>query len=335
MNKKVRIIVILGVLCLVLAAYALVTMISKDNENGETEIILSQIESDDVTAFSYQHHNDTEYTKELYSFVKEDGTWYYEADEAFPVHQLMADAKAKVIGTVTAQRIVAENPEDISQYGLDEPYLTVSVSDAKNTYVYHVGNYNESTTTYYIMQEGNDTVYLADSQMFIAFDLQLWDMISKEDTPKLNSDSFTEIDFQIKGQNIHLKKTKLDSDYVKSEWYLLDENGQIIENTNKVATAQYPKLLPEITYLREIDYKCEKADYGLYGFDNPEMVITIDYEENGKADSITFTVGSVTSENHIYEDYYIKSDKSDAVMTVNYEILEKISAISDENFVIE
>lgn len=327
MNKKVRIIVILGVLCLALAGYAIVTAISKDSEESEKDIVLSYIEPEDMTSFSYQHHNDEEYTDDLYSFVKEDGVWYYEPDKEFPVNQIMAETKATIISDITAERLVEENPDDIAQYGLDEPYLTVSVSDAENTYVYQVGDYNASTTTYYIMQEGKDAVYLADSELFIAFDIQLWDMITKENFPELDVDTFTRVTFEFPDQKIDLKKAKLEKDYVKAEWYLLDDNGQIIENTNKVVTGQYPKLIPDLTYLREVDHKCEASEYEQYGFNNPEMKISVEYEIDGKTDSFELIVGCITSENYIYEDYYAKSNKSDAVLTINYELLEQLSVM--------
>ena len=331
MNKKLRIIVILGVLCLALIAYALVTNVLKGTDESDTGIILSKISNSEITGFSFQHHKDDEYTKEKYSFVKEDGKWYYEADRDFPVQQGMADTKASVISEITAKRVVEENPSDISQYGLDEPYLTVSVSDSENTYIYHVGDYNESTTTYYIMQEGVDTVYLADAQLFIAFDLQLWDMIAMEDFPELDLDTFTAVSFEFPSQKIELKKAKLEKDYVKSEWYLLDDNGEIIESTDKVETAQYPKLIPELDYLRQVDYKCTEDEYELYGFNNPEMVIKIEYEIGGAADNFELIIGSITSENYIYEDYYAKSNKSDAVLTIKYELLEELSAMDKEN----
>lgn len=335
MNKKIRIIVILGVLCLVLAGYAVVTSISKNSEESEEGIVLSSMDPEDMTGFSYQHHNDEEYTDEIYSFVKEDGIWYYEDDKDFPVYQLMAETKAEIISEITAERVVEENPDDIARYGLDNPYLTVSVSDAENTYVYHVGDYNASTATYYILKEGSDTVYLADSELFIAFDIQLWDMISKETFPELDVETFTRVTFEFPNQKIDLKKAKLESDYIKEEWYLLDDNGQILENTNKVETSQYPKLIPEFIYLREVDYKCEDLEYEQYGLSNPEIKISVEYEIDGKADSFVLLIGSITSENSIYEDYYAKSNKSDAVMTISYELLEKLSVMNKENMILQ
>ena len=335
MNKKIRIIVVLGVLCVALASYAIVTSILNDAEDTETNIVLSSVSSEDLTGFSFQHHKDAEYTEDVYSFVKKAGTWYYDDDKDFPVNQAFAQTKAEVIREIKAERIVEENPEDISQYGLDEPYLTVSVSDTENTYVYYVGDYNESTTTYYIMQEGHDAVYLADAQLFIAFDLQLWDFISKEEFPELDVDSFTAISFEFPSEKISLKKAKLEKDYVKSEWYLLDDNGQIIENTDKVETDQYPKIIPTFEYLRAVDYKYEDNEAGLYGFDKPELIIKIEYEINGEKDNFELIIGSVTAENHIYEDYYAKSNKSDAVLTIKFDLLEELSMMNKDAMIIK
>lgn len=335
MNKKKRIIVILGILCLALIAYALVINLTGESEDDSEEIVLSSLNPEDVISYSYKHYDDAEYGDELYTFVKENGAWYYEADRDFPVSQFMATSKVNSVCEITAKRVVEEKPEDIAQYGLDTPYLTVSVSDSADTYTYHVGDYNSSTLTYYVMQEGNDTVYLADAQLFLAFDVQLWDMIEKEDIPEIDEEALKQISFKFPEEEIVLKKAKLEKDYVKSEWYLLDENSEIMENTNKIVTEQSAKLVNTLSYLREVDYKCEESEYSLYGFNNPSLVISLVYDNGGTEDELIFTIGTQTAENHIYEDYYIISNKSEAVLTINYEILEALVAIDKNSMISE
>lgn len=335
MKKNKRIIAILLALCLALISYALVINFVNNSEEDGDELILSSLDDDNITSFSYKHYGDEEYGDDEYCFIKENDIWYYNDDRDFPVNQNMAISKVKGISEVTAKRVVEENPKDIAQYGLETPYLTVSILDENHSYTYNVGNYNSSTQTYYVMQDGEDVVYLADSQLFIAFDIQLWDMLKKEEIPEIDEDSLKQISFKFSDDEIILKKEKLENDYIKPQWYLLNENKEIIENTNKIETAQYTDLVTNLSYLRAIDYKCDESDYPLYGFDNPNILISITYDNNGVDDELVFIVGTETSENYIYEDYYIKSNKSEAVMTISYELLEKITALDKKNMVIE
>lgn len=335
MNKKIRIIVILGVLCLLLAGYVIITNISDNGENEDNTITLSGISAEEMTSFSYQHYGDAEYGDELYTFVKESGIWYFEDDKDFPVSQRVAMAKAEIIGNITAERVVEENPDDIAHYGLDTPYLTVSVSDGEDTCTYHVGDYNASTMTYYIMQEGIDTIYLADADLFVAFDVQLWDMIEKETFPTLDVDTFKQMTFEFPDEQIILKNVKLEKDYIKSQWYLLDENAEVIENTDTIVTGQYPKLITALDFLREIDYRCDESEYSKYGFDNPALVITIDYEVDSEMKQLVLTIGSQTSENHIYEDYYVMTNQSEAVLTIEHSALETIASMDKNSMLSE
>jgi len=333
MNKKLRVLIILGVLCLAIIGYLAVNaVVSKDSEE-ETGIVLSSVNVEDIISFSYQHHDDEEYDDQLYNFICDKGVWYYEPDKAFPVSQNMASAKAQVISKVTAQRVVEENPSDLAAYGLDKPYLTVTLSDKDDTYTYFVGDYNASTTTYYITQEGSNTVYLADADLFLAFDVQIWDMMQKQEVSIPDYESYTKVAIKNNQYNIVLKKDKLEADYIKEEWYLLDSDSQIVPNTDKIETAQYPKLISGLTFLRQVDYYCDEEDFKSYGFNNPSLIITIDYEDAGKLKQFVLTVGKQTTENSIYEDFYCLTSESNAVFTITYESLEKLNTIDKNSLV--
>ena len=48
----------------------------KQEEEEASKVVVTDISTEDVKAFSYQYNNET------LSFVKEDDTWYYEADKS-------------------------------------------------------------------------------------------------------------------------------------------------------------------------------------------------------------------------------------------------------------
>ena len=337
MKKKKKIVIIVAVFCVLFMAYLLIEKLSENKPVTDKGIMLSQISAADMTGFSYQHYNNEEYGDEVYSFIKEDGTWFYEADRDFPVNQKFINAKVQSVAAIYADRVVDEHPADLSVYGLDIPYLTVSATDSENSYIYHVGDYNASTTTYYVLEESTGIVYLADADLFMAFDVQIWDMLDALEKDKLKSldkNTFTRIKLEYPTETIELLNTMTDKDYVKKQWYLLDENSNILENTDTVSTGQFPALIADISYLREVDYKYEESESEYYGFTEPFLIITVDYMEGDQEKQFVLTIGSQTVENYIYEDYYALTNQSDAVFTIEYSVLESIIAIEKESLTI-
>lgn len=77
----------------------------KQEEEEASKVMVTDITTEDVNAFSYQYNNET------LSFVKEDGTWYYEADKSIsldqdtmetlvaPQHNLRQSRKSRIMRT--------------------------------------------------------------------------------------------------------------------------------------------------------------------------------------------------------------------------------------------
>ena len=331
MKKKARLLMVLLLLVVLAAALLLISKFGKDSETEDETLVLKHMDADAITSFSYQHRASEEYDDKLYRFEKEGGVWYYAEDRNFPVNQSFAAAKAKIIETVEAERVVEENPKDLAPYGLKDPYLTVSISDGKETGTYYVGDYNASTTTYYLRMEGDNTVYLADANLFLAFDMQVWDMIDKESDPVLDAASFEKITFAFPDRTIVLEREERQNDTVQPNWYLLDENGNRMENTDFAAAGQYAKKIAGLSYAREVDYQCTEAEEGRYGFTEPALVITAAYRENDTPQTFVLTIGGQSEESNIYEDLYVRSSTSAAVFTITYEDLEPFFEVSIED----
>ena len=91
----------------------------KEQIKNSDEIIL-QISPETVTALSWE--NETE----SLAFHK-DGTWLYDADEAFPVDE---DAVNELLSLFEEFGVsfVIDDVEDFSQYGLDDPVCTIHIT---------------------------------------------------------------------------------------------------------------------------------------------------------------------------------------------------------------
>ena len=81
--------------------------------------------------------------------------------EWIELDQSMIRTLTFVLSTVWAERIVDEDPEDLSVYGLDMPSARTVVTDSHgNTVVYLVGDITPFRTSYFVMEEGNPNVFV-------------------------------------------------------------------------------------------------------------------------------------------------------------------------------
>ena len=146
-------ILMLGVLAGLCVAIAAVLGLEKhiDSINAVNEEIIS-LAPDSLTRVSWTRDGST------LSFIKEDGVWRDEQDEAFPVDQ---DAMQELLArfeTVQASFVI-EDVEDYSQYGLDEPQCTITLSDGDGDTVVELGGYSTMDDKRYVTL-GQGTVYL-------------------------------------------------------------------------------------------------------------------------------------------------------------------------------
>lgn len=151
---------------------------AEEKEKSEAEakkITVAEINTDDITAFSYENEG-TELT-----FSKTDGSWIYDED---PTLLLDQDAVASLLSNVT--KVTAEDEvkdyDDISDYGFDAPTQTVHVKTADLEYVFTFGMNNSLLNQDYLMREGDDTVYLVSTTIKNAFAKTVLDLTEEEDT---------------------------------------------------------------------------------------------------------------------------------------------------------
>ena len=159
----------------------------KEAQKEEDEKIkLTGMSADKVTEFSYQNNG------EEITFVKEDDTWYYQADKSVSIKQTSITSMLSNVGTITAGQKL-EAPEDISEYGFDEPQNVIRVKGTDQELTITIGMYNSMTSQYYLMVSGDDSVYLVDSTIYTAFQKSVADVTEEPETDT-SEDGSTEED---------------------------------------------------------------------------------------------------------------------------------------------
>lgn len=146
----------------------------QEEAKKEAEAIpVASLETEGITGFSYLWEG-----QEL-SFEKEGDTWYYSGDKGISLVQTMITTMLGNLSEVTAaQQITA--PEDIKEYGFDEPSNVITVRLGQEETVFTIGIQNAITGQYYLMASGDETVYLVDSQLPSAFGRSLEELTEED-----------------------------------------------------------------------------------------------------------------------------------------------------------
>ena len=168
--------------------------------------------------------------------------------------------------------------DDLTEYGLDSPSNSVTVTTDDGTTKFNIGDENTSTNQYYIAKDDEDsTVYVVSSSIVTPFMNSLYDYAQGEDFPTIDSST--------------VKKVQVSQD---EDSYILEENsdgatwdvstdGSDKETADTTAAGNVTSGLGSLAYDQFTDYNAE--DFSKYGLDKPYATITVDYQEEAENDS--------------------------------------------------
>ena len=133
------------------------------------------------------------------SFVKEDGTWYMADDREIPLDQTYIDAMENTYASLTATRQIDE-PDALSDYGLDSPAYTVQATDADgNTTTFSVGD--AADENYYLtVDSAQAPVYTVTSSSVSVLQYDLDTLVEKDTMPAIGSGNLLTAEFTENGQ---------------------------------------------------------------------------------------------------------------------------------------
>ena len=186
--KLVSAVVVLGVLC---AAYEGVNFYvtsqeEKETEENDTSVDLVSLEADDITAVSFTADQDN------VEFDKKDDTWTEKSDANFPVNQDTVDSAVKGVASLTADQEISD-VEDMSQYDLDNPQNTITLTTADGDTTLEVGM-ESSNNQYYVKKADDDkNVYLVSSSSIEPFMGTLYDFAESGTFPSVTSATITDV----------------------------------------------------------------------------------------------------------------------------------------------
>lgn len=189
MKRGKRALILAGVLALLVLAYVGVQKsVSRPETVAEESgtYPLTSHTAEELTSLQWSSGDGEE--QEALHFIKADGQWQADGDEAFPVKQDSVEALVETLTALEADRKL-ENVENPGDYGLAEPAfsLTAAWSDGTET-VYAMGDETTFGDGYYLSLSGEDgTVYTVADSLSDAFSGTLLSFAQMEELPAVET----------------------------------------------------------------------------------------------------------------------------------------------------
>lgn len=299
MRKKNKgILILLAVLILLVAVYfGLRTWNAQQEEKAQEEqeaatVHVTDTSAEDIVSLKFNVGNgDLE-------FGKEDDQWYYTPDKDFPLQQSYPEDMAETVGSITADRELTDG-DSIDAYGLDEPAYTIEYTDADgNTAELLFGDMTGDD--YYVMLNGNDTVYTVNSSVIDPFNYTLDDMAQLDDYPSIGSGNLVKEVITQNGET-----TTYDS-----------EDEDQAEDIAAVAGG-----LGAVTLSEAADYSVEDEDLDVYGLDEDSRItVEATYTQNDEEQLLTLYIGNEDGSGN----RYVMLNDSRIVYLISDEISDNI-----------
>lgn len=230
-----------------------------------------------------------------FKFTKSDDIWKYNGEENFPLDQSAFEEIISKFEKIAADRVL-EKPDNISEYGLDDPTVTVSLKDKDGKeQTLQFGDTNSViSSSYMTLNKDNEKVYMVSSTIVTSLQFDINDLAEKETFPSITD--ITGVIMERNGQTFSVFKDSSSS----TGWTVTGWDGtkkdagssQVSEFTNPITSLSWSSFISQNT-----------EDLSQYGLDNP-TIITINYQvtetkstDETKDDSADTANGSNTTDN--------------------------------------
>lgn len=260
---------------------------AKAESQTNTSMALTDLTGDEITKFSYQYEGET------YTFVKEDGTWYNDADRSFPVKQSTIEGKLSSAVSTTATRELTADDAALTEYGLDAPANTIILTDGEgNETVFEIGDMNASTSEYYCRLNRSDKVYMISSSLNSMMSFDIYTVADMSSFPYIDS-------ADIKALSV--------------------DDGTTVKDYDPTDDSAAYSAISSLYYTSHVDYNC--TDLSQYGLEQPKYTITVKYVEADESEEteeteVTDTAPEETSSDTETEESYDEADLKQLVLYV-------------------
>lgn len=277
-SKIIRLYILLGILVVACIATFAISRHEEEKEliKNSDEIILT-LDSDSVTALSWEYNDTT------LSFHK-DETWLYDEDESFPVDDEKIAALLEQFQEFGVSFII-EEVTDYSQYGLDEPTCTISITAGEENYEIELGAYSTMDSERYV-SIGDGNVYLVTHDPMEDYEVEISDLIKHDEIPDL-SDA-TGIQFAGTENYEIIYEEESTNTYCADDVYFTD-NKPLDTST----VSDYLDTVSSLSLSDYVSYNVTEEELQAFGLDTPDLTVTVNYpveNEDEETSTETFVI---------------------------------------------
>lgn len=279
-SKKKRLYGLLSLLLVMIIMIGATIALSKSNASKEQ----LEEETENITILSLEEEAilelDWQFDKKNLSFIKEKKGWKNVNDDNFPVDENSINIIISNITEVLATQLVVKDAEDLSQYGLEKPELTISVtvSDGTNQVIKIGDEVPSDTGGRYCRMNEEQTVYVIPTSIYSAFAKTEQELLVLEETPEITADAIQNLSIQYSDEDTFLleknKKREKQSDYNYWDIAGVYDKKMVADTTDVTA---FFENYEGISYKNAVEYNCNNFD--IYGLKNPSITITVEYQE--------------------------------------------------------
>ena len=277
-KKSVNLITAVGVLVVLSGAYVGVKAYVAKQEAADAES--AEEENPEIISIASADVKSIKFVidKKEVTFEKDGDSWVKSDETGFPVDQDKIDTLVSSLNSIKAERTL-ENVEDASEYELDQPEntITVTTEDGETT-VIQLGMENDSTSQEYIdLNEDSSTVYVVSNSTFSSFKGTLYDFAKSGVFPTVDSSTVSKVSVEGKDSSYVVEKDE------NNFWNITDDGET--EKADSAKATSLASALSSMAYASYVNYNCAEDELSQYGLDKPYAEITVDYQEKVEKES--------------------------------------------------
>lgn len=324
MNRQKKLAILVGVLIALCIIIAVVAGVQKHIDTVSTV-------DKEIIATSESALTEVSWTKDgsTLDFVQRDGSWQDASDADFPVDQDKMSDFLSHFESVHASFII-EDAEDFSQYGLDDPSCTITLTSADGSTLIQLGDYSTMDEKRYLTL-GDGTVYLIDD------DLEQYVATDRDDLMRVD----TLPDYDTLDSIVATGESAFTAEYHPDEalcytdaydYYSKDGDSYRPLDTDKVKGVV--TTLNGIDRSEYVNYRTTDSDLGVYGLDAPTVTFTVTGTLDDEQSTHTLAFGKNGDNCYMRMDdspivYRIDSDTyTDDVVTIDYDSLRPTAVLA-------
>ena len=277
-KKSVNLITAVGVLVVLSGAYVGVKAYVAKQEAADAES--AEKENPEIISIASADVKSIKFVidKKEVTFEKDGDSWVKSDETGFPVDQDKIDTLVSSLNSIKAERTL-ENVEDASEYELDQPdnTITVTTEDGETT-VIQLGMENDSTSQEYIdLNKDSSTVYVVSNSTFSSFEGTLYDFAKSGVFPTVDSSTVSKISVDGKDSSYVVEKDE-------NNFWNITGDGET-EKADSAKATSLASTLSSVAYASYVNYNCAEDELSQYGLDKPYAEITVDYQEKVEKES--------------------------------------------------